>query len=190
MSRSHVRSRFGQSLLATIVAAMMAFAFSGLVATPAAAQSEELQLCLMIFPNGISGTEAATAALANSGLDPAEIDEILAAAGSGPITCYDIFGGAPPTEEPTQPPTEVPTQPPTEEPTQPPTEVPTKEPTKESTKATGDKTVATVTTMPTTGHGPDGGTGVPAALYAALATVLTLVAAVALRMTGARDTRR
>jgi hypothetical protein len=171
----------------------MALAFSGLVAMPAAAAQEDeeaLQLCLMIFPNGISGTEAATAALANSGLDPAEIDEILAAAGSGPITCYDIFGGAPPTEEPTQPPTQEPTQPPTQEPTQPPTQPATEVPTKEPTKATGGKTAPTVTTMPTTGHGSDGGSGAPAALYAALATVLTLVAAVALRLTGARDTRR
>jgi hypothetical protein len=204
MSRSHARRRFGRSLLGVLLAAVMTLGFTGAFAPATAAQGiTPLQACLALFPNGISGSQATAAALQGSGLSQEMIDAIVAAASTGDMTCYDIFGGAPPepTVAPTEPPV-VPTQPPvepTKEPVVHPTNAPVEptkapaEPTKapaEPTKATGGKTAATVTTMPTTGHGPDSSSGLPAGLLAALATVLALVAGVTARLTATRNARR
>ena len=55
----------------------------------------------------------------------------------------------------------------------------------------GTKTVATVTTMPSTGQGPESGSTLPAAgIFAALAFVLATLASVTPRLIGARATRR
>jgi hypothetical protein len=205
MSHPKVLKRIGTPVMSALLGVMMAFGLTGALAAPAsAAQLTPLDLCLMIFPNGISGSGATEAALQGSGLTPEQIQAIVGAASAGDMTCYDIFGGGPvePTEVPVEP-TEIPVEP-TEivvEPTEivvVPTEVvvePTKvtaEPTKvaDSGKTEPTKTVA-VTTMPSTGDGAGPSSGIPtAALLAVLVMAIAGAAGTILRLTTARATRR
>lgn len=142
------------------------------------------EACLAVFPDGI----------------------IVGDPVVGTVDCSLIFGGGPPTEEPTEEPTEVPTEEPTEEPTHKPDHDHDHDHDHDKKhdhdhhhdkkhegekEDVGGKAAPTVTTMPSTGHGPEsGGNTATATILAAMALVLATLSGVTLRLIGARSTRR
>lgn len=208
-----VRDRIGTSFVSALLGVVMALGLTGVLAPATAAHGmSPLELCLLIFPNGISASQATEAALQGSGLTPGEIAMVVSAASAGDMTCYDLFGGAPPVDptvppvDPTVPPVD-PTVPPVDptappvDPTAPavdPTTAPMQpttapaEPTTGSHSGTTEATKSvTVTTMPSTGSGAGPSSGLPAVgLLTGLAVLLAAVAGVTLRATAVRAPRR